>query len=241
MKTGIFTYDANLNPDIPGEYKIYLATDPLGNGDLGTMLNEAVRMLVDDGCENVIFIGRGCIAQQDTVKDHLEQLENHLYPLVTCGRVLHRDEDWKDYRELGAARRLNLFNKNGCIIQNASVLTSGYGISLANFGMNRAALDRLNRFTQMYYEHPGPFPVMNSTQPYGYGKVLSLCAWCARVTLFMLPTARLNAVRYDLDGCNPYSVFGCGSESGTEQLSAIHEKMAKKPLDLNFFDSAKDY
>lgn len=240
MMTGIFTFDPKLVPGITGDHKVYLATELSGESN-GSMMNTAIRTLVDEGCDNVIFIGRGCTAQKDLVKDHIAHLENHLYPLITCGRVLHKDTQWKDFRELGAARRLNLFNTNGTIIQNASILTSGYGVSISNFGMNRAAIDRLDRFVQMYYEHRGPFPDMNdSGHPFGYGKVLSLCAWCSRVTMYMLPTGRLNAAIYEKDGCNPYSDNGCDSDVAPELLSEINEKMAKKPLDLDFFDSVKD-
>ena len=240
MMTGVFTFDGLFKSERDA-CKVYLA-DPMSHETLGCILNKAVQMLTDDGCDNVIFMGRGCHAQKDLVAGHLEHLEKHLYPLITCGRVLHKDSQWKDFREIGPAKRLNLFNTSGAIIQNSSVLTSGFGISLANFGMNRAALDRLCRFTQMYYDQPGPFPDMGEERhPYGYGKVLSLCAWCARVTMFMLPAGHLNAVIYGPEGCNPYSDCQCGSDTSPEDLSSIKEKMAKKPLDLDFFDSSRDY
>ena len=196
-------------------------------------------MLLDDGCDNVIFLGKGCTAQHETVKGHLAHLEKHMYPLVTCGRILHRDSLWKDFRELGTGRHLNLFNGSGTIIQNPMVFTSGLGISVANFGMNRSAIDRIGRFTRMYFEGHGPFPEMDeSFNLGGYGKVLSMCAWCSRVTVFMLPTGILDAVVYDAEGGNPYNT---GSDDGTEVIGSLKEKMAKMPLGLDFFDSAQDY
>jgi len=239
MKTGVFTYDEKTATDLVGEYSVYLA-DSVPGDELASIMNSGTAKLMDDGCEQVVFIGRGCTAQKDMVTDHAEQLGKHLYPLITCGRILHEAEHWLDYREMGPARRLNLFNAGGSIIQNPSVLTSGYGISVANFGMNRAAIDRLNRFTRMYYEHPGPFPVTESRRPYGYGKVLSLCAWCSRITMFMLPTGRLNAVVHETGECNPYSENGCDADASSAELNDMNKKMAKKPLDLDFFDSVHD-
>jgi len=237
MMTGIFSYDESIDP---GNCTVYLA-DRTATDDAGKSLNKGIRSLIDSGCDNIVVIGRGCKAQLDTVSDHMTHLERHRYPLITCGRILHRNEHWKDFRELGSGRHLNLFGPNGTIVQNSAVLTSGYGISVANFGLNRAAIDRLNRFTQLYFDNPGPFPELSGEQPYGYGKVLSLCAWCARVTMFMLPGGKNNAVLYESEGDNPYSVFSGHAYSGNTEIALMNEKLDKNPLDLDFFDSANDY
>lgn len=239
MTTGIFAYDGFIDPSKYDGYKIFRA-NPLMPGDLAQQLNAGIISLMNSGCDNIVFMGNGCTMQDATVQSHVEQLESHLYPLITCGRILHSDTHWKDYREVGAAKRLNLFNTNGTIIQNSSVLTNGYGVSIGNFAMNRAAIDRMNRFAQLYFDYPGPLPRLDNSRPFGYGKVLSLCAWCARVTIFMLPTGRNNAVVYNSQGCNPYASNSCDGDDSGDTLKHINEEMAKQPLGLDFFDSARD-
>lgn len=239
MMTGIFAYDGFIDPAKYAGYKIFIA-NPLMPEDLAQQLNAGVISLMDSGCDNIVFLGNGCTPQDATIQSHVEQLESHLYPLITGGRILHSDTHWKDYREVGAAKRLNLFNTNGTIIQNSSVLTNGYGISVGNFAMNRAAIDRMNRFTQLYFDYPGPLPRLDNSRAFGYGKVLSLCAWCARVTIFMLPTGCNNAVLYHSRGCNPYASNSCDGDDSGDALKHINEEMAKQPLGLDFFDSPRD-
>ena len=222
MTTGIFAYDGFIDPAKYDGYKIFIIS------------------LMDSGCDNIVFLGNGCTPQDATIQSHVEQLESHLYPLITCGRILHSDTHWKDYREVGATKRLNLFNTNGTIIQNSSILTNGCGVSTGNFAMNRAAIDRMNRFTQLYFDYPGPLPRLDNSRPFGYGKVLSLCAWCARVTIFMLPTGCNNAVMYHSRGCNPYASNSCDGDDSGDALKHINEEMAKQPLGLDFFDSPHD-
>lgn len=239
MMTGIFAFDGTIDPAKYGDCKVYLA-NPIMPAGIAYQLNAGILNLMKDGCDNIVFMGNHCTPQDDTVKSHVEQLENHLYPLVTCGRVLHSDDNWKDYRENGEAKRLGLFNRSGTIIQNSSILTSGYGISIANFGLNRAAIDRISRFSKLYFDSEGPLPVLPESRPFGYGKVLSLCAWCARVTIFMLPTGCSNAVMYHSRGCNPYASNSCDGDNSGDALKHINEEMAKQPLGLDFFDSPRD-
>jgi len=238
MTTGIFAFDGTIAPAKYSDCKVYIA-NPIMPAGLAYQLNAGILNLMNAGCDSIVFMGNHCMPQDDTVKSHIEQLESHRYPLVTCGRVLHPDNNWKDYRETGEARRLGLFNRAGTIIQNSSILTSGYGISVANFGMNRAAFDRISRFSKMYFNSEGPVPVLPESRPFGYGKVLSLCAWCARVTIYMLPTGRNNAVVYNADGCNPFSANSGEDDSG-DALKRMGAEMAKQPLGLDFFDSPKD-
>ena len=239
MTTGIFAYDGFIDSAKYDGYKIFIA-NPLMPGDLAQQLNAGIISLMDSGCDNIVFLGNGCTPQDATIQSHVEQLETHLFPLITCGRILHSDTHWKDYREVGAAKRLNLFNTNGTIIQNSSVLTNGYGVSVGNFAMNRAAIDRMNRFVQLYFDYPGPLPRLDNSRAFGYGKVLSLCAWCARVTIFMLPTGCNNAVMYNSRGCNPYASNSCDGDDSGDALKHINEEMAKQPLGLDFFDSPRD-
>lgn len=240
MTTGIFAYDGFIDPDKYGEYKIYLANPLMPGDDLTYQLNAGVISLMDSGCDNIVFIGNGCVPQDAVIRSHATQLESHLYPLITCGRILHSDTHWKDFREVGKAKRLNLFNSTGTVIQNSSVLTSGYGISIANFAMNRAAIDRISRFSQMYFDSPGPLPRLKDAHPFGYGKVLSLCAWCARVTIFMLPSGGDNAVMYNARSCNPFASTSCDDDNSGYAIQHISEEMAKQPLGLDFFDSPRD-
>ncbi len=240
MTTGIFAYDGFIDPDKYGEHKIYLANPLMPGNDLAYQLNAGVISLMDSGCDNIVFIGNGCVPQDASIRSHATQLESHLYPLITCGRILHSDTHWKDFREVGKAKRLNLFNSTGTVIQNSSVLTSGYGISIANFAMNRAAIDRISRFSQMYFDSPGPLPRLKDAHPFGYGKVLSLCAWCARVTIFMLPSGGDNAVMYNARGCNPFASNSCYDDNSGYAIQHISEEMAKHPLGLDFFDSSRD-
>lgn len=240
MTTGIFAYDGFIDPSRYDGYKIYLANPLVSGDDNAYQLNTGIINLMDSGCDNIVFMGNGCTPQDATIQSHVEQLESHLYPLITCGRILHSDTHWKDYREVGAAKRLNLFNANGSIIQNSSVLTNGYGVSIGNFAMNRAAIDRMNRFTQLYCVSSAPLPKLSVVHPFGYGKVLSLCAWCARVTIFMLPAGCNNAVVYQMRGCNPYASDSCDGDDSGDVLKHINEKMSKQPLGLDFFDSVRD-
>lgn len=239
MKTGIFAYDGFIDPKKYGDYQVFIANPAIPCG-LASQLNAGLANFMEAGCDNAIFIGKNCAMQDDLIQSHVEHLENHLYPLITCGRVLHQESHWKDFREVGGAKRLNLFNPNGTIIQNSSVLTNGYGISIGNFGMNRAAIDRVSRFFQMYFDGSSPLPRLKDAQAFGYGKVLSLCAWCARVTIFMLPTGKNNAVIYAVDGCNPYSSHSCDADNSSDTIEKIGKEMAKRPLDLDFFDSTCD-
>ena len=239
MTTGIFAFDGTIDPAKYSDCKVYIA-NPIMPAGLAYQLNAGILNLMNAGCDSIVFMGNHCTPQDDTVKSHIEQLESHLYPLVTCGRVLHPDNNWKDYRETGEAKRLGLFNRAGTIIQNSSILTSGYGISVANFGMNRAAFDRISRFSKMYFNSEGPLPVLPESRPFGYGKVLSLCAWCARVTIYMLPTGRNNAVVYNADGRNPFSRESDEGDDSGDALKRMGAEMAKQPLGLDFFDSPKD-
>lgn len=239
MTTGIFAFDGTIEPARYSDCKVYLA-NPIMPAGLAYQLNAGILNLMKGGCDNIVFMGNHCTPQDDTVKSHIGQLESHLYPLVTCGRVLHFDNNWKDYRENGEANRLGLFNRVGTIIQNSSILTSGYGISIANFGMNRAAIDRISRFSKLYFDSEGPLPVLPDSRPFGYGKVLSLCAWCARVIIFMLPTGRNNAVVYNADGHNPFSRKSDEGDDSDDALKRMGAEMAKQPLGLDFFDSPKD-
>lgn len=239
MTTGIFAFDGTIDPAKYSDCKVYIA-NPIMSAGLAYQLNAGILNLMNAGCDSIVFMGNHCTPQDDTVKSHIEQLESHRYPLVTCGRVLHPDNNWKDYRETGEARRLGLFNRAGTIIQNSSILTSGYGISVANFGMNRAAFDRISRFSKMYFNSEGPLPVLPESRPFGYGKVLSLCAWCARVAIYMLPTGRNNAVVYNADGCNPFSANSGEGDGSGDVLKRMSAEMSKQPLDLDFFDSPKD-
>lgn len=239
MTTGIFAFDGTIDPAKYSDCKVYIA-NPIMPAGLAYQLNAGILNLMNAGCDSIVFMGNHCTPQDDTVKSHIEQLESHRYPLVTCGRVLHPDNNWKDYRETGEARRLGLFNRAGTIIQNSFILTSGYGISIANFGMNRAAIDRISRFSKLYFDSEGPVPVLSESRPFGYGKVLSLCAWCARVTIFMLPTGRNNAVVYNAEGRNPFSPNSGEGDDSDDALKRMGAEMAKQPLGLDFFDSPKD-
>jgi hypothetical protein len=239
MMTGIFAFDGTIDPTKYDDCKVYLANPIMPDG-LAYQLNAGIMNLMKAGCDNIVFLGSHCAPQDDVISSHREQLEKHLYPLVTCGRVLHPDDNWKDFREVGWAKHLSLFTCNGTIVQNSAVLTSGYGISIANFGMNRAAIDRISRFSKAYFDGQGVIPLIKDTHPFGYGKLLSLCAWCARVTMYMLPTGVANAVIYDAGGCNPYSSASCDSDDLGEVLSGLSTKMAKQPLGLDFFDSSRD-
>ena len=236
---GIFAFGSTFKSEEYGGYRVHVA-DPEDRGGLCAQLNAGIDDLMNAGCDGIVFIGAGCEVQADTVGSHAEQLSNHLYPLITCGRILHAANNWKDFREFGEARRLALFNRSGTIIQNSSVLTSGYGISIANFGMNRAAIDRIARFSRIYFDCEGPLPVIQDSHPYGYGKVLSLCAWCARVTMFMLPTGKSNAVVYRAEGCNPYSSRSCDGDNSDNAIAAMNKGLATRPLGLDFFDSPND-
>lgn len=239
MTTGIFAFDGTIDPAKYSDCKVYIA-NPIMPAGVAYQLNAGILNLMNAGCDSIVFMGNHCTPQDGTVKSHVGQLESHLYPLVTCGRVLHPDNNWKDYRDNGEARRLGLFNRAGTIIQNSSILTSGYGISVANFGMNRAAIDRISRFSKLYFDSEGPLPVLPDSRPFGYGKVLSLCAWCARVTIYMLPTGRNNAVVYNADGHNPFSLNSGEGDDSDDALKRMAAEMAKQPLGLDFFDSPKD-
>lgn len=234
MITGIFAYDGWNPPTIPKDIPVYLAKP---GSDIGTTMNEGIDFLMDK-CDNIIFFGPGCDPQGEAIHAHSETLSTHMYPLVTCGRVRHEADGWKDFREVGRAAQLKLFGANGTIIQNASVLLSGYGISVANFGMNRSAIDRMARFTRQYFDSDGPFPVIRDATLCGYGKVLSMCAWCARVTIFMLPDG-YNSVIYSNPECNPYAGT-CDGDTSREAIVRISTGMAERPPDLNFFDSVND-
>lgn len=239
MTTGIFAFDGTIDPAKYSDCKVYIA-NPIMPAGVAYQLNAGIMNLMNAGCDSIVFMGNHCMPQDDTVESHVGQLESHLYPLATSGRVLHPDNNWKDYRETGEANRLGLFNRAGTIIQNSSILTSGYGISVANFGMNRSAIDRISRFSKLYFDSEGPLPVLPDSRPFGYGKVLSLCAWCARVTIYMLPTGRNNAVVYNADGSNPFSPNSGEGDDSDDALKRMGAEMAKQPLGLDFFDSPKD-
>ena len=202
-------------------------------------MNIAVDELMNAGCDGLVFIGDNCHPQKGTIDIHRELLGRHLYPLITSGRILDESLGWHDYRETGTAAKLNLFNKSGTSINNASILTSGYGISVGHFGINRAAIDRITRISDLYFGDHTLFPKMDYMSTFGIGKVLSLCAWCAKVTIHMLPVGQ-NAVIYKGGHPNPYTTDGLVSHTD-EVVSDLNKGITKKPLGLDFFDSPADY
>jgi len=236
VNVGVFAYEGSASEGLAAKYKVFAAS-PL-RGDWTAQMAEGTARLLDSGCDCIVFIGKDCRPQPDLVDSHSVCLAAHRYPLVTCGRILHPDSRWKDFREVGKPSHLKLFNSRGLIIQNPSVLSGGYGISVANFGFNRAAADRLARFTRMYLDEDGPLPSIDRIAPSGYGKVLSICAWCARATVFMLPTGKDDAAVYGGSGPNPYSPVDLDNSEGV--ISLISKRTAEQPPGLDFFDSPLD-
>jgi hypothetical protein len=202
-------------------------------------INTAVSNLMNADCDGILFLGKGCTPQADTIRTHKEILGRHAFPLITCGRILDKDAGWKDYRQVGAAAKLKLFNSTGTTIQNSAILTAGYGISLGHVGMNRAAVDRLTRMTEMYFNSPTLFPKINNPTSFGLGKMLSLSAWCARVMIHMLPTGQ-NAVVYNGKSPNPYAKLET-DDSSEQAVSDLGSRMKTDPPGLDFFDSASDF
>lgn len=239
MMVGILCSESQSETAAKSGYTVH-AIDYSLDGGVAGQLNDGLRRLLNAGCDGIIVIGNDCRLQPGTIGEHVRHLSAHRFPLVTCGRVLHADSNWKDFREVGQPGRLHLFTAAGSIIQNPSVLMSGYGISLGNFGINRSALGRMDRFTRRYLGGPGPLPVPERTCLFGYGKLLSMCAWCSRVTIFMLPTGKDNAAVYAEDGHNLYSAGMGGHDDSDGDISRMGEEMAKHPLDLDFFDLPQD-
>ena len=202
-------------------------------------MNNAVIELMEAGCDGLLFFGENCQPQKDTISIHRDLLGKHLYPLITSGRILDENLGWHDYREVGKAAKLKLFNNAGTSINNASVLTSGYGISIGHFGLNRAAIDRLMRMSDLYFGDHTLFPKMDYMSTFGIGKVLSLCAWCAKVTIHMLPVGH-NAIIYKGTQPNPYTTDGSVKHTD-EVVSDLNKGITKKPLGLDFFDSPSVY
>lgn len=197
--------------------------------------NEAINIAKEWKVENFIFIDGDCIPQENLVHAH-NYASSQGIPVLSVGRRREEKHNWRDQREVDRnLSMLNLFRRDGMVINNLQMLKSSIIVWSCNISMNIAAIKLMEKFNSHYYGKKETFSSQFTGTWGGEDGFLGIEAYYAGIYINMIGDTRAGIKHID----HPRPLSKYGHEEHTRYLALktkeLGELMIKKPLTLDFF------
>lgn len=197
--------------------------------------NEGIRIAKEWQMENFIFIDGDCIPQENLVYAHNYTSSRGL-PVLSVGRRREEKHNWRDQREVDRSlSMLNLFRRDGMVINNLQMLKSSIIVWSCNISLNISAINLMEKFNSYYYGKAETFSGQFSGTWGGEDGFLGIEAYYAGLYINMIGDTRAGVKHID----HPRPISKYGHEEHMRFLALktkeLGEMMIKKPLILDFF------
>ena len=218
----------SIPPYIPRkyEYEPFLA---------GYVRNKGIEIALRDECDIFIFIDGDCVPQKELVESHINKC-NKAIPVISVGRRRESKYHWKDQREVNSNLvHLNLFDKNGTLINNVELLKSCLIIWTCNIALNKQALGLIYKFNHKYYGIAELFNSIFLGEWGGEDSFLGITAWYCKI--FITTVGEMSSGIEHIDHPRPESKYTIDHKIYfNEQMENLKKKVVINPLNLDFYD-----
>jgi hypothetical protein len=201
---------------------------------VGYIRNFGIDKAVNDGYTQFVFIDGDCIPQSGLFQSHFNKLDADI-PVLSVGRRREKKYRWKDQREVTPEfTHLDIFRKQGLLINNPELITSCVIVWSCNIGMNLKFVQLLRKFNESYYGRAEVFCSEFLGAWGGEDGFLGVQAWYTRayITTIGEPAGGVQHIdhprptdKYTVD----HKVFF------QEELKRLRVKTKLHPLDIDFF------
>lgn len=215
----------------------YIGNTPNKGDDLflaGHMRNIGTNISLSSGIDNIIFIDGDCIPQKTLVDSHLKVLSKDI-PVLTVGRRRELAHKWMDRREVDAhLSSLNLFRKGGVVINNPSLLEQCLIVWSCNIGLNKRAIELLQKFNLRYYRREELFSSEFNGRWGGEDSFLGIQAIYCKV--FITTLGDIASGVEHIDHPRPVDKYSVDHRTHfKDNCERLRKKVTINPLTIDFF------
>jgi len=198
--------------------------------------NKGIELAIEDGCDVFIFIDGDCVPQKKLIESHVNKLKYEL-PVLSVGRRRESIYRWQDRREhVPELNHLNLFRKDGTLINNASteLLKNSLIVWSCNMAMNLPAIKLLRRLNRKYFNRNEVFSSEFNGSWGGEDAYLGIQAYHCRV--FITTIGEKQSGVEHIDHPRPKDKYNMEHlEFLNKQIDILRKQARINPLDISFF------
>jgi hypothetical protein len=201
---------------------------------VGYIRNYGIDIAITEGFDEFIFIDGDCIPQSGLFISHSNKLSATI-PVLSVGRRREQKFRWKDQRELSPEfTHLDIFRKEGMLINNPELITSCVIVWSCNIGMNLALVKLLKKFNMKYYSRAEVFCSEFLGEWGGEDGFLGIQSWFVKA--FITTVGEPKCGVQHIDHPRPKDKYTVNhKEYFNEQLNRLRVKTKLHPLNLDFF------
>lgn len=213
---------------------VHVVTNDEGDGFLAGKCRDIGLVEAEKYGDEFVFLDDDCIPQENFIASHKKWLELTC-PLVTLGRRIEKEYNWKDRREVfDSVYNLDLFSKTGTMVNNASLINNCSALWSCNFGLNRKGLTLIRRMMARYFNTDRIFNPAFDGNWGGEDSFLAYIAWSSRVNMFFMPKGANGVVH--IDHMRPANIYNKTHAAVLkEEVAKLSKKLATDPLNPEFF------
>jgi len=231
-------YSIEINVTQIHEHSSYIGNPPNGKELFLTplMRNKGISAALIEGCDQFIFIDGDCIPQPSLVASHIKKLSANV-PVLTVGRRRESKYRWQDQRENEPNLcHLELFRKDGVLINNPELLRQSLIVWSCNIGLNLQAVQILRKFNDRYFNRREVFSSAFNGKWGGEDGFLGIEAWHCKI--FITTLGEKGSGVEHIDHPRPKDKYNINHRDFfDEQVRILRELVKVKPLNLDFFMS----
>lgn len=203
---------------------------------VGHIRNYGIDLAINDGHTEFVFIDGDCIPQSSLFISHHNTLNNTI-PVLSIGRRREKQYKWKDQRELTSQfTHLDLFKKEGFLVNNPELITSCVMVWSCNIGINIRLIELLKKFNHKYYGRSEVFCSEFLGAWGGEDGFLGVQSWFVKA--FITTIGDVKSGIQHIDHPRPSDKYTVDHKIFfTEQLNRLKKKTALHPLDIKFFST----
>jgi hypothetical protein len=196
--------------------------------------NIGINLAIQDGCDKFVFIDGDCIPQNKLIESHLNKIKYNV-SILSVGRRRESIYRWQDRREfVSELTHLDLFRKNGLLINNPDLLKRSLIVWTCNIAMNLQAIKLVKKLNKKYYNRDEVFCSDFIGKWGGEDGFLGIEAYYCRV--FITTIGEKNSGIEHIDHPRPEEKYTIKHmEFFNKQVELLRQKIALNPLELNFY------
>jgi len=203
---------------------------------VGYIRNYGIDLAISDGHTEFVFIDGDCVPQSSLFISHHNTLNNSI-PILSIGRRREKQYKWKDQREITSQfTHLDLFRKEGFLVNNPELITSCVMVWSCNIGLNLRLIKLLKKFNLKYYGRSEVFSSEFLGAWGGEDGFLGVQSWFVKA--FITTIGDMKSGVQHIDHPRPSDKYTIDHKTFfVEQLNRLRKKTALHPLDINFFSN----
>lgn len=200
----------------------------------GYVRNYGLDIAISEGYTQFVFIDGDCVPQSGLFNAHFNKLDVDL-PVLSIGRRREKKFRWKDQREVTPEfTHLDIFRKEGFLVNNPELITSCVIVWSCNIGMNIKLVNLLKKFNDKYYSRSEVFCSDFLGAWGGEDGFLGVQSWFVRG--FITTIGDIKGGVQHIDHPRPSDKYTVDHmKYFQEQLQRLKVKTKLHPLDIDFF------